>query len=197
MGSTRLLATAAATLALAGCGDAARQDADEPRADFALDVVSASFPTEQTLAEQSTLAIEVRNPSAEEAVPEVAVTIETAARGAGAAPIAFGQRDPDPRLADSDRPVWIVDAPPRGADSAYVNTWRLGRLPAGASHRFQWRVTAVQAGAFRLQYRVAPGLDSKARLAAGSKRPRGSWDVMISGAPPEVRVRADGSFERE
>jgi hypothetical protein len=51
-----------ATMALvfAGCGGE-RQDAGEPDESFALEVVDASFPERQSVAEAATLALEVRN----------------------------------------------------------------------------------------------------------------------------------------
>jgi hypothetical protein len=186
-----LLASLAA--ALAGCGGE-RQDADEPSGRYRLEVLGASFPPSQHIAAPSTLSIRVRNAD-DRAVPDVAVTVETAGRP-GQAPVAFGVRERDPELADPARPVWIVDAGPKGGDSAYTNTWSLGRLAAGESRTFTWRVTAIKPGRYTVRYRVAPGLDGKARLASAA-RGSGSFRVRIDDAPPRSRIGADGEVVRE
>jgi hypothetical protein len=183
-----------AALAGAGCGGGERQDADEPSGRYRLEVVGAAFPPSQHIAAPSTLSIRVRNAD-DRAVPDVAVTVETAGRP-GEAPVAFGVRTPDPELADPARPVWIVDAGPKGGDSAYTNTWSLGRLDAGESRTFTWRVTAVKPGRYTVRYRVAPGLDGKARLASRA-RGSGSFRVRIDDAPPQSRIGANGEVVRE
>jgi hypothetical protein len=182
-----------AALAGAGCGGE-RQDADEPSGRYRLEVVKASFPPAQHIAAPSTLSIQVRNAD-DRPVPDVAVTVETASRP-GEAPVAFGTRTPDPELADPARPVWIVDAGPAGGDSAYTNTWSLGRLAAGQARTFTWRVTAIKPGRYTVRYRIAPGLNGKARLASGT-RGGGSFRVRIDDTPPRSRIGADGEVIRE
>ena len=196
MGPRARTAAALAALAAAaagGCGGGERQDADEPAGDYRLEVVEARFPRSQTLAEDAVLTIAVRNADAE-AVPNVAVTVETVPGRDGSAPVAFGREAGDPALADGARPVWIVDQGPRGGDAAYVNTWALGRLGPGRTARFEWRLTAVRPGRYTLAYRVAPGLDGSSRLAPGSRGAQGTFTVAIAGAPREVRVGEDGAF---
>src|SRR5438093_5049487 len=63
-----------AALALAGCGQGERQEADEPKGDFPVEIVDASFPAQQRLAKTSNLEIIVRNPGPK-TVPVVSVTI--------------------------------------------------------------------------------------------------------------------------
>jgi hypothetical protein len=178
----------------AGCGGGERQDADEPRGEYKVEVVRASFPRNQSVAQRSTLAIEVRN-AGERTAPNVALTVKTRSRRPGDALSAFGQAVDDPRFADPERPVWIVDAGPSGADSAYTNTWALGRLAPDQSKTFSFRVTAVEPGTYRVGYEVAPGLDGRARLAAGS-RASGWLRVSIGDAPAEARVGDDGEVIR-
>ena len=45
----------------AGCGGGERQDEDEPSGNFSVDVVSATFPEQQRLAEKVSLRLRVRN----------------------------------------------------------------------------------------------------------------------------------------
>jgi len=47
-----------------------------------------------------------------------------------------------------------------------VNTWACGHLKPGAIRTFKWGVTAVQAGPYKLSYRVAAGLDGTYHIPA-------------------------------
>jgi hypothetical protein len=187
------VAFAVGLLAVAGCGGT-RQDADEPSGQFHVDVTRASFPSQQSIAESAKLRIQVRN-SDKHDIPNVAVTVQTKPSRPGAAPLAFGQQASDTSLADPDKPVWIVDAGPKGGDTAYTNTWALGRMFPGQTKTFTWKLTAVKAGTYTVSYRVAPGLNGKARAARGS-RVRGSFQVTISDKPVPARVDAQGNVVR-
>jgi hypothetical protein len=182
-------------IALSGCGGGERQDADEPSGSYRLEVTRAEFPEQQQLAERSSFVVEVRNADSK-TVPNVAVTVKTDPPNQGEAPVAFGARETDPDLADPTRPVWIVDRGPEGGESAYVNTWSLGALRPGESRLFEWRVTAVKAGDFTVNYEVAPGLDGKAKLASGSDGATGSFSVKIDDTPPQARVDENGDVVR-
>jgi hypothetical protein len=186
-------AVTAGLLATAGCGGK-RQDADEPSGQFKVDVTSASFPARQTIAEPARMKIEVRNAD-KRALSNVAVTVQTKPSTTGAAPLAFGQADSDTRLADTGKPVWIVDAGPSGGDTAHTNTWALGRMFPGETKTFTWRLTAVKAGTYTVAYRVAPGLDGKAKPAGGT-RTRGTFTVTISDKPVPARVDDNGNVVR-
>jgi hypothetical protein len=72
-----------------GCGGA-RQDADEPSGTFKVQIVGASFPKRQHIAQTVLLRLRVRNADKRQ-LDNVAVTVLTRAP-AGAAPAAFGQR---------------------------------------------------------------------------------------------------------
>jgi hypothetical protein len=173
------IALAAAAAVVAACGDdgAARQDADEPSGTWKLDVLEAEFPRRQRLAETAEMRIRVRNESARP-VPNIAVTVD-----------GFSRRSERPGLADAERPVWIVDDGPRGGVTAYASTWALGPLEPGATKTFRWRVTPVRAGRFRVSYRVAAGLDGRARaVVAGGARPEGTFTVQVSRRPGQARV---------
>jgi hypothetical protein len=182
-----------ALLAVAGCGGQ-RQDADEPSGEFGLEIVSARFPKSQTLSQSALMVMRVRNTGDRE-IPNLAITVTTDASTRGDSVTAFGQNLADTTLASRSRPVWIVDQDPSGGQSAYSNTWSFGPIPAGRSKIVRWRVTAVRAGHFVLRYRVAPGLNGKARSAAGSKV-SGSFDVTIDATPPPAHVDEDGNVVR-
>ena len=179
-----------AALAVAGCGGPPAQDADEPEGEFNVEVVEASFPTEQRLAQESQMRIVVRN-AGDQAVPNVAVTIEPIQDEGAPAALAFEEAAANPRLANPSRPVWILDAGPPGGATAYTNTWALGRLAPGASKRFVWNVTAVKAGPHAVRYTVAAGLDGKAKaILPGGERATGEFQVNIAGEPSQSRLAA-------
>jgi hypothetical protein len=190
-----LTAAALATVLLpTGCGGSARQDADEPNGSYKLEVADATFPASQSIAQSSTMSIRVRNADTK-AAPNVAVTVETNPGTPGQGTAAFGQRVDDSRLADPERPVWVVDTGPEGGDSAATNTWALGRLKAGETKEFRWKVTAVEAGNYTIKYRISPGLNGRARLASGG-RTDGSFRVQIDDKPVPARVDDKGNVVR-
>lgn len=186
------LALAGVSLVVAaGCGGGAHQDAREPSGTFTVDISEATFPHSQRVAGQSEMRITVRNPT-RRAIPNVAVTI---AGADGSTPAqAFGEADPQAGLASSSRPVWIVDEGPAGGDTAYVNTWALGRLAADQEKTFVWRVTPVVTGTHTVRYRVAAGLNGRAHAAlAGGGPPAGTFTVNISGKPAQAGVGPGGN----
>ncbi len=184
----------AALVAVSGCGGGESQDANEPEGSYRLEVADATFPAQQSIAEATTMRIRVRNPE-RRTVPNVAVTVQTKGAKPGDGVTAFGQKSDDTRLADDSRPIWILDEEPKGGTSAYSNTWSLGPLKAGETKTFEWKLTAVEPGSYSLAYRVAPGLDGKARLAAGSKA-RGTFSVKVADKPVPARVNSKGQVVR-
>jgi hypothetical protein len=178
---------------VAGCGGE-RQDEDEPRGEFTLQVVGAEFPERQSIAERSTLRLEVRNTDDRE-LPNLAVTVETDPAAGGQPGAAFAQEGADSRLADPARPIWVLDRGPEGGESAYTNTWSVGPLFPGQTKELEWRLTAVRAGSYTVNYRVSPGLDGKA-IAANGQRTEGSFRVTIADEPVPARVNDDGEVVR-
>jgi hypothetical protein len=179
----------AAVVLVGGCGDdRPRQDADEPSAMFAVEVEEASFPARQRLADATELRVTVRN-SGPRTIPDVAVTLtsDDAKGGAG-----FSTRAEQPGLADPTQNLWIVDAPPRGAQTALVSTWALGPLRAGRTASFVWRVTPVVAGSHVVRYRIGAGLDGRAvAQTAGGDEPGGVFRVTVARRAPTARVDGD------
>jgi hypothetical protein len=182
-----------AAVPTAACGGS-RQDADEPGGEFPLEVVAARFPASQTLAQPALFVMRVRNTGDKE-IPNLAITVTTDALVPGGSVSAFGQSVADPTLANRDRPVWVVDRDPTGGQTAYTDTWAFGPVPAGGTRTVRWRVTAVRAGSFTIRYRVAPGLNGKARSAAGSKD-RGAFHVTIDDKPVAATVGENGRVVR-
>jgi hypothetical protein len=191
-------ALALAGFIAAGCGGGERQDSDEPAGTFPVDVVKATFPTKQRLAEKSELEIAVRN-AGDKAVPNVAVTVESDEAEQTAAAAAFAEASDQPGLADSSRPVWVLDTAPHGGITAYTNTWALGQLKPNQTKTFVWHVTAVKSGVHAIKYKVAAGLDGKAKavLPGGNEEPTGTFTINVSNKPANARVGANGQVITE
>lgn len=185
----------AIAIAASGCGGGERQDASEPDGDFEVEIVKASFPSEQTIAQASTMKILVRNADSKP-LPNVSVTVATEPGDVPGAPQAFSEDIGDPNVADPSRPIWIVDRPPVGGETAYTNTWALGELPAGKTRAFKWKVTAVKAGDYTINYSVSPGLTGKAKPVASGDI-KGTFKVTIDDTPPDSRIGNNGQVIRE
>lgn len=184
-----------ASLAVGACGGNQRQDKDEPKSTFRVDVVDASFPSKQKLAKRSSLVIKVRNAS-DRAIPNVAVTVT-----------GFDERKDNPDLADPNRPVFVIngiakdiggspeakDAAPAGCETVYSSTWACGPLGVGQIKTFKWSVTAARPGSYKIGYGIAAGLNGKAKaIDENGARPTGVFSGEISDAPPKTRVAEDG-----
>jgi hypothetical protein len=195
-GRFAFLVSAAVLAAVSGCGGGERQDENEPEGDYKVEVVEASFPSDQKLAKRSELVIVVRNADTKR-IPNIAVTMKG---------LDFRKDDPD--LADQRRPQFVVNGKfktfgniedaqaqtPGGVENpTYVDTWALGPLEPGESKEFRWDVTAVVAGPYELSYRVAAGLDGKARAVGETgEPPEGVFTGTVSDEAPQTRIADDG-----
>jgi hypothetical protein len=193
-----------AVLVLAACGTGPRQDAKEPSGRFPIDVTSATFPTSQKLAKTTKLVIAIRN-AGSKTLPNPSVTVS-----------GLDKRRDDPRLADPIRPVFalngqpekVADLPeateggPKGCLTrsggtpdapAMSSVWACGPLKPGRTRTFRWSLTAVQAGAFKISWRVSAGLYGKAKaVSAGGSPLSGQFVGTISNKPPQTRVSDNG-----
>ena len=190
-----LLAGGACVMGVGACGGGERQDKGEKAGDYKVVITRASFPAKQAIADATTMKISVRNAD-DKTLPDVAVTVATDPGDSGGAAQAFSADIADPNVADSSRPIWIVDKGPAGGDTAYTNTWALGPLKAGQSKDFEWKVTAVKPGDYTINYSVSPGLTGKAKVASGGTT-KGTFKVNIDDTPPDARVSDDGKVIRE
>jgi hypothetical protein len=194
-----------------GCGGGntvkgERQDNDEPKGNFPVAVEEAEFPLQQELAETSTMRVVVRN-AGDERIPNIGVTVQCTDEKGGQNG-SFDRQIAGQAQADKNRPNFVVDQIPGSArpasrqqldplerSSAYVNTYTLGPLGANRTATFEWKVTAVRAGDFRLCYRVNAGLDGKAKAvaASGSLPLFEEWQGNVSNAAPKTGVSDDGT----
>jgi hypothetical protein len=185
-----------AAVAVAGCGGGARQDENEPEGNFQVEVPSATFPAKQKLGQTSDLAITVRN-TGSETVPNLAVTVD-----------GFSFQSEQQGLSDAGRPRFAVngipvkiaglpearDSTPHGCGTVYVNTSACGPLKAGDERTLRWTVTAMRTGPFEIKYRVAAGLNGKAKavLKGGDSAPEGTLTGTVTNKPAHSEVAADG-----
>jgi hypothetical protein len=188
-------------------GSGPRQDAYEPSGNFPVKISTASFPLSQSLSEHTNLRLVITN-TGSQTIPNIAVTILNPADGTAAQ--SFGQliaapAPGQPILASRSRAVWIIDQPPGpceyscrqggpgGAVTAYSDTWAEGKLKPGATAVFNWGVTAIQAGHYRVEYQVAAGLNGKAKAVGSGGGPvSGTFDVTISSKPRQAYVNNAG-----
>jgi hypothetical protein len=202
------LLVALSAAGIAACGGGERQDADEPSGNFPVQIVSADFPSKQKLAENTNLTLSVAN-TGERTIPDLAITIFTASNATGTSSQglpqsqgSFSVRSGEPGLAIPFRPVWILEegypklagqTASAGAEAAQTDTFSFGALAANQTREMVWNVTPVQAGTFTVHYRVAAGLQGKAKaVTADGSVPEGEFVVRISSAPPQTRVNDAG-----
>jgi hypothetical protein len=181
MGSERKLIGAAlalllgAAIGLSACG-AKRQDADEPKGTWKVRVTDASFPGRQRLADEVQLKIRVKNEDTR-AIPDLTVTVD-----------GFNMRNDGPDLAERSRPVWVIDEGPVNSTTAFTNTWAVGSVPAGQTRTLVWKVAAVRAGTYSLRWKVAAGLNGKAKAAEDGQPPSGQFIARVSDKTHPVKV---------
>ena len=92
-------------------------------------------------------------------------------------------------------PATVRASDPEGGESAYTDTWVMGRTFAGETKEIEWRLTAVRPGTYTVKYSVSPGLNGKAVPANGQKT-TGTFRVTISDEPVPARVNAKGEVVR-
>jgi hypothetical protein len=187
---------------LASCGGDSSAGAEEEVAgDFPVKVVTAEFPTEQRLGETTLLRLGVRN-TGRKTVPALNVTISVGGEEGKTSSIPFAIHDPQPGLAQPDRPVWVLaDKYPRlsgssesaGAQSANQKTFDFGPLKPGRTVEAVWKLSAVKEGNFTLLYKIDAGLGGEAKaVTASGVEPGGSFRVRISSETPNTIVTDNG-----
>jgi hypothetical protein len=160
-----------------GCGGGEKQDVDEPEGTWKVDLISASFPGKQLLADTSELQIKIKNVDTR-AVPNLAVTVD-----------GFSRREESRQFAEPSRPIWVIEDGPVNAGTAYTNTWAVGKVPAGQTRTLVWKVTAVRAGTYSVRFRVAAGLNGKAKAELpDGEAATGEFVARVSDKPRPVPV---------
>ncbi len=216
------LAVALVSAGVVSCGGE-RQDANEPEGNFPVQVVNANFPSKQKLAENTNLTLSVANAGDKTIpdlaitifTTSDATTSESASSATGTTTTAEGSPDSLPTaqgsfsvrreqqgLANPFRPVWILEegfpklagqTASAGAEAAQTDTFSFGSLDPNDTREMVWNVTPVQGGTYTVHYRVAAGLQGKAKaVTADGSVPEGEFVVRISTAPPQTRVNNAG-----
>jgi hypothetical protein len=195
----------ASALVAAGCGGGGqRQDAKEIAGDYPVKVLRATFPDHQTLAKDSSMLIVVQN-AGQKPIPTISVTVKCGPGLGGS----FTTTTSASNVADPQRPQFVVnklptatarvnpplDPAPLERSSAFVDTYPLGSLAAGHTATFQWDVSAVKAGPYRLCWRVNAGLygNAKAVAAAGGQPVSGVFSGTVSNKAPKATIGPDGT----
>src|SRR5262245_48493563 len=143
--------------------------------------------------------IGVRNES-DDAIPGLTVTVSIAGKEGEGSTLPFAVRDPQPGLAQPDRPVWVLAegypklsgaTGPGGAEGAALKTYTFGPLKPGASAEAVWKLSATRKGDYRVHYSV--GSTGKVEVEApDGNKPGGTFDAEISSEVPDVTVNDAG-----
>jgi hypothetical protein len=186
---------------LGACGGGESSGSDEPAGTYPVRVTKSSFPTEQQLGQTTLLRIGVRN-TGKRTVPALSLTIGVGGRQGRNSSLPFAIRDPQPGLAQPDRPVWVLAATyprlagssePGGASTSDPKTFGFGPLKPGETTEAVWKLSAVKAGKFNLIYRVNAGLSPQAKAVTnGNVAPGGSFATEITARLPETEVTDSG-----
>jgi hypothetical protein len=194
-------ALAALAISASACGDEPSSDANEPAGKYTVEVVSAEFPAHQVLGQTSLLRLGIRN-TGRKAVPALAVSISIAGREGQASTLPFAIRDPQPELAQPDRPVWVLalryprfagSSEPAGAGTSDPKTFVFGKLKPGATANAVWKLSAVRTGRYVLRFVVDAGVGGQAKaVTAGGSEPNGSIGARIVSATPDKVVTDSG-----
>lgn len=186
---------------LGACGGGDSSEANEPEGKFQVKVTEAAFPAEQVLGQTSLLQLGIRN-TGDRTVPALNVSFTIAGEAGEDSPLPFGVNDPQPELAQGERPVWVLAATyprlygssdPGGASTTSRKTFAFGPLKPGETTKAVWKLSAVRAGQFDLLYSVNAGLGGKAKAVTdGGVAPGGSFAAEITAQPPDTEVTDSG-----
>ncbi len=188
-------------LSITACGSEPSSDANEAAGTYAVKVMRAEFPTRQELGQTSLLRLGIRN-DGRRTIPALTVSFSIAGKQGRASNLPFGIHDPEPGLAQPDRPVWVLalrypkfagSAEPGGAGTSNPKTYDFGPLKPGATANVVWKLSAVKSGRYALLYAIEAGLGGGAKAkTAGGAAPGGSFAVRIVSATPNKVVNGSG-----
>lgn len=190
-------------LGACGGGDDSSASSEEPSVTFQVKVTEAQFPSLQRLGQTSLLRLGIRN-TGERTVPGLSVTFTIAGEQGESSPLPFGVNDPQPELAQPERPVWVLastyprlrgSSDPGGASTSSRKTFALGSLDPNETTEAVWKLSAVRAGKFTLLYRIDAGLGGEAKAETeGGVAPGGSFSTEITERLPETEVTDNGEI---
>lgn len=196
------LAALAAAALLGACGESS-SDSNEPTGTFHVKVTEASFPAVQKLGQTSLLQLAVRN-TGKRTVPGLTVTFTIAGKQGEDSSLPFAVSEPQPQLAQPDRPVWVLaetyprlhgSSSPGGASSSNRKTFDFGALKPGKTTRAVWKLSAVRAGKYTLLYSIDAGLSGNSRAKTeGGVAPGGSFQIEVTERLPETEVTDSGEI---
>ena len=183
------------------CGGRSSSDANQPAGTYRAQVVTASFPTSQLLAQTSLLRLGVRN-TGDKTIPALTVTVSIAGKEGADSSLPFAIHDPQPGLAQPDRPVWVLaqsyprlaGSSPAGATTSNPKTFAFGPLKPGATTEAVWKLTAVKAGDYTLLYGVDAGLSGTAKAETAAASPPGG--SFVARSPTCRRTRTSTTAAR-
>jgi hypothetical protein len=195
------VASLAVTVTFSACGGGSSSDSNEAAGTYPVKVITAKFPSDQSLGETSLMQIGVRN-SGRKTIPALTVTVSIAGKDGQASSLPFGIRDPQPGLAEAYRPVWVLaehypklagSTAPGGAETSSRRTFDFGPLKPGKTTEAVWKLSATRTGRYTVLYKINAGLsgEAKAKTAAGVE-PGGSFATKITSEPPETIVTDSG-----
>jgi hypothetical protein len=190
----------ALALSIAACGGSS-SDANEASGTFHLKVTNAALPTSQQIGQTYLMRLGIRNTGGK-TVPALTVNVSVAGKAGQASTLPFAIHDPQPELAQPDRPVWVLSAhypkfagstEPGGAETSNQKTYDFGPLKPGKIANLVWKLSAVKVGRFGLLYAIDAGLGGQVKArTAGEVQPGGSFTVRISSAPLDKEVTGSG-----
>ncbi|HEU5106009.1 MAG TPA: hypothetical protein VFU11_09220 [Solirubrobacterales bacterium] len=192
----------AALLGACGGGDSSTAP-EEASGKFKVKVTDAQFPSLQRLGQTSELRIGIRN-AGDRTVPGLTVSFTIKGQKGEDSSLPFGVSDPQPELAQPDRPVWVLAATyprlngssdPGGTSTSSPKTFALGPLKPGETTTAIWKLSAVRAGKYTLLYDVGAGLGGSAKAETdGGVSPGGSFVTEVTERLPETEVTDSGEI---
>lgn len=197
-------AVLALALGLSACGGSSSSSGpEEPEGEFDVAVVKSEFPSEQHIGQTSLMKLAFRN-SGDRAVPALTVTVTIKGKQGETSSLPFAINDPQPELAQPDRPVWVLaEGYPRvgsseergGTRTSSPKTFDFGQLEPGQTVEGVWKLSAVRGGHFDVGYRVGAGLGGKAKaVGPGGEDVKGGFSVEIVDTPVDVEVTDSGEI---
>ena len=192
----------AALLAACGGGDSSTAP-EEPSGKFRVKVTEAEFPSPQRLGQTAVLRLGIRN-TGDRTVPNLFVSFTIKGQRGEDSSLPFGVSDPQPELAQPDRPVWVLSATyprlggssdPGGTTTSSPKTFALGALKPGKTTTAIWKLSAVRAGKFTLLYDVGAGIGGAAKAETDNGvSPGGSFTTEVTERLPETEVTDSGEI---